>query len=78
MEAGITTSILVALLFAALFFVIGFIAGRSTKKTVQTHGNLNVDCSDPANGVYLYLELSTSIPDVAEQKQVAFNVHVIR
>lgn len=78
MEAGIVTTILVALLCAVLFFAFGIIVGRSAKKTVQTHGNLNVDCSDPANGAYLYLELTTSIPDVAEQKQVAFNVHVIR
>lgn len=78
MEAGIVTSILLVLLFAVLCFSGGIVIGRFTKKTPKTHGVLNVDCSDPANGAYLYLELSTSIPAVAEQKQVAFNVHVIR
>ena len=72
MEAGIMVII------AVVCLTIGIIAGRFTKKTTKTHGILNVDCSDPANGAYLYLELAVPIAEVAEAKQVTFNVQIIR
>lgn len=77
MEAGFT------LLLAALLIgiVVGvFIERKCYKSGVsdKTKGILNVDCSDPANVPYLYLELTTSIADVADNKQVVFDVHIIK
>lgn len=71
------------LLFVAL--LIGIAAGMlierklySNRKNTDVKGILNVDCSDPANGTSLYLELAVPIAEVVEQKQVVFNVHTIR
>ena len=77
MEAGFVVAILVALLASVLFFVLGIVIGRRAKKKGEVSGILNVDCSDPSNGPYLYLELTTSIADVVDKKQVSFNVHLI-
>ena len=77
MEAGFVVSIAAVLLAATLFFALGVYIGSRTKKTDTSMGILNVDCSDPANGAYLYLNLSASIAEVADQKRVMFDVHVI-
>ena len=67
------------LLFVALAIgiAVGVIIGRKSNKTKETQGILNVDCSDPADGPYLYLELTVPIAEVADHKQVMFDVHVI-
>lgn len=78
MEAGIIVYILIAVLCSALCFVFGMIVGKRRKNVKESKGILNVDCSDPANGTYMYLELSVPITEVADQKQVTFNVHIIR
>ena len=56
-----------------------FVARRYYKndKTEASYGVLNVDCSDPADGPYLYLDLTVPIAEVADCKQVTFNVNVI-
>lgn len=72
MEAGIMVII------AAVCLAIGIIVGRFTKKTAQTYGVLNVDCSDPADGTYLYLELAVPVAEITDQKHVAFDVKIIR
>lgn len=70
------------LLFVAL--LVSIVAGVFVEKKLQnaadrkrSHGILNVDCSDPADGPYLYLELTVPIAEVADQKQVLFSVNVI-
>lgn len=78
MEAGFIVFILIAMLVSSLLFVLGIYIGSRTKKSYKTLGILNVDCSDPANGAYLYLNLSASIAEVADQKRVMFDVHVIQ
>lgn len=67
------------LLFVALAIgiAVGVIIGRKFNRTKVTQGILNVDCSDPADGPYLYLELTVPIAEVADHKQVMFDVHVI-
>ena len=78
MEAGIVIIILVALLFSAACFVVGMQIGKRRKIARESKGILNVDCSDPANGAYLYLELYVPIAEVADHRQVAFDVHIIK
>lgn len=78
MEAGFLASIMAVLLSSVLSLTLGIVIGRTTKQTYEPHGVLNVDCSDPSNGAYLYLNLTTSIPEVADQKRVLFDVHVIK
>lgn len=70
------------LLFVALAIgiAVGLFIGRKlckNDKCEETQGILNVDCSDPADGPYLYLELTVPIAEVADHKKVLFDVHVI-
>ena len=69
------------LLFVALTIgiVVGLFIERRlyNNKLKETQGILNVDCSDPADGPYLYLELTVPIAEVADHKKVMFDVHVI-
>lgn len=67
------------LLFVALTIgvVIGVFIGRKHHNSKVTQGILNVDCSDPADGPYLYLELTVPIANVVDCKQVMFDVNVI-
>lgn len=75
MEAGFI--VLVAVLFAVLCFVSGVITGKMRNKTDDSQGILNVDCSDPADGAYLYLELNVPIAEVADRKRATFDVRII-
>ena len=77
MEAGIVLAIAVALVLCSASAAIGMRIGKNRKIAKEVIGNLNVDCSDPANGAYLYLELSVPIADVADRKQVMFNVRIL-
>lgn len=67
------------LLFVGL--LIGIVAGvfikRKSYKKEEVYGILNVDCSDPADGAYLYLQLTVPIAEVADRKRVMFDVNVI-
>lgn len=66
------------LLISFIASIIIFVRNRHTMKPDDTvHGILNVDCSDPADGPYLYLELTVPITDVVDQKRVSFTVNVI-
>lgn len=78
MEAGFVASIIAICLASVLFFVIGIVVGRHTKKAGEQLGVLNVDCSDPANVPYLYLELTTTIADISDRKQVMFDVRIVK
>ena len=60
-----------------LIVAVGIIIKQWRTRNNETHGILNVDCSDPADGPYLYLELTVPIQEVADQKRVVFNVNVI-
>lgn len=66
--------------FALVFAVwcagiaIGILIGRRCYSDKKSQGVLNVDCSDPADGPYLFLELTVPIPEVVSQKQVVFDV----
>lgn len=68
------------LLFIALAVgvAIGVLVERKHNAAKKvTHGILNVDCGDPANGPYLYLDLDVPIAEVVDQKQVSFDVRVL-
>lgn len=67
------------LLFVGLLIgiVIGLFIKRNRIKVEEVHGILNVDCSEPADGAYLYLDLTVPIAEVADHKRVTFNVNVI-
>lgn len=56
---------------------VGVIAMRNRSKSEESHGILNVDCTDPADGAYLYVQLTVPIAEVADRKQVLFDVNVI-
>lgn len=75
MEAGFV--IILVVLAAALGAFTGFVISAS-KKNDKTYGILNVDCSDPSSGTYLYLELGTSIADISDQKRVTFDVRIVQ
>lgn len=77
MEAGIIIYALAFVLCSTLCFLLGMNVGKNRKNSKESKGILNVDCSDPASGTYMYLELSVPIAEVADQKQVTFNVHII-
>lgn len=67
------------LLFVALVIatVAGILIGKRRYDVKETQGILNVDCSEPADGPYLYLELTVPIANVADHKRVVFDVNVI-
>ena len=70
------------LLFVALAIgvVVGVLVERkhhNSNKLEESQGILNVDCSDPADGPYLYLELTVPIATVADCKRVMFDVNII-
>lgn len=74
MEAGFVVFIIVA----TLFFLLGIVVGKVVNRSSNVEGILNVDCSDPADGPYLYLELTVPIAEIVDKKHVTFDVHIIR
>lgn len=60
-----------------LGIMVGVFVKRKRANAKETHGILNVDCTDPADGAYLYLDLSIPIAEVADRKRVVFDVNVI-
>jgi predicted nucleic acid-binding protein len=73
MEAGFIVLMIVACVIAILAVVhIVNITSQSRK----THGVLIVDCSDPDDGPYLFLELKVPISDVISRKQVTLDVNI--
>lgn len=71
MEVGI-----IAVLLMAIGIVAGMFIERSRKVHKETQGILIVDCSDPADGPYLFLELDVPVADVVSRKQASFTVNV--
>lgn len=69
------TAVIVGL--TLLGIIVGVFIKRKRTKAEETHGILNVDCTDPANGAYLYLQLTVPIAEVADRKRVLFDVNVI-
>lgn len=67
------------LLFVGLLIgiAVGMLIARKRIKVEEIHGILNVDCTDPADGAYLYLQLTVPIAEVADRKRVMFDVNVI-
>lgn len=67
------------LLFVGLLIgiTVGMLITRKRIKVEEIHGILNVDCTDPADGAYLYLQLTVPIAEVADRKRVMFDVNVI-
>ena len=68
------------LIIAVVIFIAAIallLAKKPRNHSDEIHGVLNVDCSDPADGAYLYLELTVPIAEVADRKQVTFKVNVI-
>lgn len=78
MEAGFVLIVCFTAVFGIVVGVLGTMTVMNAKKSSNTHGILNVDCSDPADGTYLYLNLSVPIVEIADQKRVTFDVHIIR
>ena len=56
---------------------IGVLSARICNEPEEIHGILNVDCTEPADGAYLYLQLTVPIAEVADRKRVLFDVNVI-
>ena len=61
----------------AIGVAIGMLIGRKYYISESSQGILNVDCSNAANGPYLYLDLNVPIAEVVDQKQVLFEVRVL-
>lgn len=53
------------------------IIGKQLGNRNKTCGILNIDCGEPENGPYLYLELKVPIADIIDQKRITFDVNVI-
>lgn len=70
MEAGIiiATSVLIGVIVINIFVYVVL-----NKRNVS-QGILNVDCSDPEDGPYLFLELKVPVSDIVSRKQVIFDV----
>lgn len=79
MEAGFIALIIV---ISALAMVLGIFLGISMGKTKtvpsKSQGVVHVDCKDSDGTPWLYLEARVPISDIASQKQVTFDVNVIR
>ena len=70
----------ITLLFIALIvgIVIGVIIEKKNSAAKRvSYGVINVDCGDPANGPYLYLDLNVPIAEVVAHKQALFDVHIL-
>lgn len=78
MEAGfIALAIIIAALAMVLGMLLGISMGKAKAGPSKTQGVVHVDCSDEAEGPWLYLEATVPMSDIASQKQVTFNVNVI-
>lgn len=75
MESGFIVLIAVALLLGV---VIGMSIARVLKKPAETKGVIYVYYSEHEDKPSLLLEYGASIDDIASQKQVMFDVDVIR
>lgn len=49
---------------------------KTTPRSRASHGVLIVECSDPDDGPYLFLELKVPIADVVSRKQVTLDVNI--
>ena len=71
---------MLTLLFIILGVVVGVIIGgcvvRSTIVKNMYVGTLRVDTSDPADGPYLFLELSKNVDAVMSKKRVVLDVSI--
>lgn len=63
----------------AIVFVIGAILGFIMGKTIRSHktdGVLRIDTSDPIDGPYLFVELSSDVAHIHDcKKYVTFEVN---
>lgn len=73
MEAGF---VMVILMIIIGLTVLGLVVYNNASKSKKAQGILNVDCSDPIDGPYLFLELKVPLIDVVNRKQVIFDVHI--
>lgn len=75
MEAGLIALIVLS---AIICLLLGVNIVRTKAKSNGVQGTLNVDYRDTENGPCLFLALDVPIEEVASQKQVTFDVHIIR
>ena len=64
-----------------LCMIIGFVMGVISTLVFsvlsrRTYGTLRVDNSDPEDGPYLFLELTTDVNSIKKRKRVSFKVNV--
>lgn len=61
----------------AVMFISGVLVGCAIMRVIfrpKVMGVINVDRSDPADGPYLFLELTESVNDLSSKKYVTFKV----
>ncbi len=56
-------------------FIIGVLVGIAIRHR-RPLGNLRLDRSDPDSGPYLFMELTTDLPDIVRRKYVTFRVRI--
>lgn len=79
MEAGfIALTIVVSALTMVLGIFLGINLGKTKTSVSKTQGVVHVDHGDGASGPWLYLETRAPICDIIKQKQVTFDVNVVK
>ena len=77
MEAGfLALLIAMSIGFTILGIVIEKIRSKRRPKE-ESQGILNVNCNDPEDGPYLFLELTVPLEDVIGKKSITFDVNVM-
>lgn len=66
------------ILTAVICTVVGIHIGKKKRVRQDVKGVLNVDCSNPENIPYLFLQLEVPIEDVIEVNQATFVVRVLK
>lgn len=73
METGFVL-LMVAMTFIGV--IVGVLIERHQDRTKCSQGILNVDYSDPDDGPYLFLKLTSPVADIVSSKRVTFDVEV--
>lgn len=79
MEAGfITLMVVVAVVTFILGVMFGFCLSKPKRGSTETCGIVHIDCSDIQHDPWMYLEARIPVEEITSQKQVTFDVNVIR
>jgi hypothetical protein len=70
--------ILLAVIAAVAGVILGVVLERRRHKRQESRGILYIDCSDPSHEAYMFLQATVPADVIASQKEVIFNVRVIK